>query len=74
MNIAILSKGETLYSTQSLLKAGTKRKHVMEVLDPSHCSLSIENGKSVVRFHDEIIDDLDQAFEKTSKSKLKEAS
>ena len=58
MNIAILSKGETLYSTQSLLKAGTKRKHVMEVLDPSHCSLSIENGKSVVRFHDEIIDDL----------------
>ena len=59
MNIAILSKGETLYSTQSLLKAGTKRKHVMEVLDPSHCSLSIENGKSVVRFHDEIVDDLD---------------
>ena len=59
MNIAILSKGETLYSTQSLLKAGAKRKHVMEVLDPSHCSLSIENGKSVVRFHDEIIDDLD---------------
>ena len=59
MNIAILSKGETLYSTQSLLKAGAKRKHVMEVLDPSHCSLSIENGKSVVRFHDEIVDDLD---------------
>ena len=59
MNIAILSKGEILYSTQSLLKAGTKRKHVMEVLDPSHCSLSIENGKSVVRFHDEIVDDLD---------------
>ncbi len=59
MNIAILSKGETLYSTQSLLKAGTKRKHVMEVLDPSHCSLSIENGKSIVRFHDEIVDDLD---------------
>ena len=59
MNIAILPKGETLYSTQSLLKAGAKRKHVMEVLDPSHCSLSIENGKSVVRFHDEIVDDLD---------------
>lgn len=59
MNIAILSKGETLYSTQSLLKAGAKRKHVMEVLDPSHCSLSIENGKSIVRFHDEIVDDLD---------------
>lgn len=59
MNIAILSKGETLYSTQSLLKAGTANKHVMEVLDPSHCSLSIENGKSIVRYHDEIVDDLD---------------
>ncbi len=59
MNIAILSKGETLYSTQSLLKAGTANNHVMEVLDPSHCSLSIEKGKSVVRYHDETVDDLD---------------
>ncbi len=59
MNIAIISRGENLYSTQSLLKAGTARNHVMEVLDPSHCALSIENGKSVVRYHDEVVDDLD---------------
>lgn len=59
MNIAILSKGETLYSTQSLLNAGAKNNHIMEVLDPSHCSLSIENGKFIVKFHDEIVDDLD---------------
>jgi len=59
MNIAIISRGEALYSTQSLLKAGTARNHVMEVLDPSHCALSIENGKSVIRYHDEIVDDLD---------------
>ncbi len=58
MNIAIISRGENLYSTQSILKAGTARNHVMEVLDPSHCALSIENGKSIVRFHDEAIDDL----------------
>ena len=58
MNIAIISRGEALYSTQSILKAGTDRKHVMEILNPSHCSLSIENGKPIVRFHDEIIDDL----------------
>ncbi len=58
MNIAIISRGETLYSTQSILKAGTANNHVMEVLDPSHCSLSIENDKSVVRFHDEVVDDL----------------
>ena len=59
MNIAILSKGESLYSTQVLLKAGTENKHVMEVLDPTHCSLSIENGRSIVKFHNEIVDDLD---------------
>jgi ribosomal protein S6--L-glutamate ligase len=59
MNIAIISRGESLYSTQSILKAGTARNHVMEVLDPSHCTLSIENGKSVVRIHDDIVDDLD---------------
>lgn len=59
MNIAILSRGETLYSTQSLLKAGTNNNHVMEVLDPSYCTLSIENGKSVVRYHDEVVNDLD---------------
>ncbi len=59
MNIAIISRGEALYSTQSLLKAGTAGNHVMEILDPSHCILSIENGKSVVRYHDEVVDDLD---------------
>ncbi len=59
MNIAIISRGETLYSTQSILKAGTERDHVMEVLDPSHCALSIENGKSVVRYHEELVEDLD---------------
>ena len=59
MNIAIISRGLSLYSTQSLLKAGTARNHVMEVIDPSQCSLSIENGKTVVRCHEDIVDDLD---------------
>ncbi len=58
MNIAIISRGVSLYSTQSILKAGTARNHVMEVLDPSHCSLSIEDGKSMVRFHGDVVDDL----------------
>ena len=34
MNIAILSRGESLYSTQSLVKAGEARNHEMEVLNP----------------------------------------
>ena len=48
MNIAILSRGETLYSTQSLLKAGEARNHNMEVLDPSYSNLMIENGKAAL--------------------------
>ncbi|MDC7995122.1 ATP-grasp domain-containing protein [Altibacter sp. HG106] len=59
MNIAILSRGEYLYSTQSLLRAGAVRNHVMEVLDPTKCSLTIEQGKPVLYFCNEVIDDLD---------------
>jgi len=59
MNIAVLSRGEQLYSTQSLLKAGMARNHNMEVLDPTHCTMAIENGKSVLYYYNELVDDLD---------------
>jgi len=59
MNIAVLSRGESLYSTKSLINAGTAHGHVMEVLDPSFCNLTIENSKPIIRFNDEIVDDLD---------------
>lgn len=58
MNIAILSRGSHLYSTQSLLKAGEKRNHAMEVLDPTYCRLSIQNGNPTLFYHDEKVDDL----------------
>ncbi len=58
MNIAVLSKGENLYSTQSLLKAGLARNHNMEVLDPSYCTLVIENRKSLLYYCNEPVDDL----------------
>lgn len=59
MNIAVLSRGEQLYSTQSLLKAGLKQGHEMEVLDPSLCTLSVEDGKPKLYYCNEIVDDLD---------------
>lgn len=59
MNIAVLSRGEQLYSTQSLLKAGMARNHNMEVLDPTYCTMAIENGKSVLYYYNELVDDLD---------------
>ncbi|PHR10562.1 MAG: 30S ribosomal protein S6--L-glutamate ligase [Aequorivita sp.] len=58
MNIAILSRGEALYSTKSLLNAGEARNHTMEVLDPSYCNLAVENEKAVLYFQNELVDDL----------------
>lgn len=58
MNIAILSRGEHLYSTQSLLKAGLARNHLMEVLDPAYCSLDTEEGVNRLYYNNEIVDDL----------------
>ena len=59
MNIAILSRGEALYSTKSLLNAGEARNHTMEVFDPSYCNLAVENGKAVLYYQSEKIEDID---------------
>jgi len=56
MNIAILSRGETLYSTKSLLNAGEARNHTIEVLDPSYCNLAVENGKAALYFQNEKVE------------------
>lgn len=58
MNIAILSRGESLYSTQSLIKAGEARNHEMEVLDSSLFTSAIENGAPILYYGDEIVDDI----------------
>ncbi len=68
MNIAILSRGYHLYSTQSLLKEGEKRNHTMEVFDPSFCRLSIQEGKPVLYYHDEKVDDLDAVIPRVGAS------
>jgi ribosomal protein S6--L-glutamate ligase len=62
MNIAILSRGENLYSTKSLMKAGMAHNHTMEILDPALCTVAIEHGKPVLYYCDEIVDDLQAAI------------
>jgi len=44
MNIAILSRGSQLYSTQSLYRAGFRRVHHMQVIDHQRCNLLIEKN------------------------------
>lgn len=58
MNIAILSRGENLYSTRSLMKAGMDRNHFMEVMDPNRCIQVVENGKATLYYKEEEVNDL----------------
>lgn len=44
LNIAILSRGPGLYSTQSLFQAARRRGHYVRVVDHGLCSLAIEQG------------------------------
>lgn len=50
MNIAILSRGPYLYSTQSLLRAGEQRGHHIQVIDHLQCSLLVDRDFPAV-FH-----------------------
>jgi len=59
MNIGILSRNATLYSTQSLIKAARRASHEVVVLDHMMCDLVSESGKPTVFYNGIDIDDLD---------------
>jgi len=44
MNIVILSRNPSLYSTQSLVNAARRRNHYVRVFDHMHCDLVIEQN------------------------------
>lgn len=53
MNIAILSRGTYLYSTQSLLRAGERRGHTIQIIDATYCSPAIMGDGPKIFYHDE---------------------
>ena len=59
MNIAILSRGPSLYSTQSLLIAGQKRGHRMYLIDYADCSLRLERNQPLVFYKEEKLGHID---------------
>lgn len=59
MNIAILSRGPGLYSTQSLLHTGLRRGHHVRVLDHMRCSLVIEKDMPLIYYGDEVLTNVD---------------
>lgn len=50
MKIAILSRATSLYSTQSLFRAGQRRGHQMQVIDHTLCNLIMEKGSPQIFF------------------------
>lgn len=59
MNIVILSRNPSLYSTQSLVNAARIRNHYVRVIDHMQCDLVIEKGKPQVYYHNQKIVNVD---------------
>ncbi len=59
MNIAILSRNPSLYSTASLVRAGRRKQHYVRVLDHMQCDISIETGKPQVFYQGQLIKNID---------------
>lgn len=59
MNIAILSRGPALYSTQNLVFEGLQRGHNVRVIDHVRCSIVVEKGRPQVYYCGEALDTID---------------
>jgi ribosomal protein S6--L-glutamate ligase len=59
MNIVILSRNSSLYSTERLIEEGAKRGHKMEVIDPLKCDIIIEREKPTIFYKDRYLDYVD---------------
>lgn len=68
MNIAILSRGPELYSTQSLYRAGVRRGHRMSIIDHTFCNLLIERNQAQIIYEDRPLHRLDAVIPRIGSS------
>ena len=59
MNIAILSRGPGLYSTQSLFHTGVRRGHHMRILDHMRCNIVIEKDIPQIFYGNQVLTNID---------------
>ena len=59
MNIGILSRKESLYSTHRLVQAAKERGHEVTVIDPLRCYVNITSSKPTVHFKHQTLDKFD---------------
>jgi len=59
MNIKILSRNSSLYSTRRLVEAARMRDHQVEVIDPLKCDLIIEKRKPSIYYKGRVMEHTD---------------
>jgi ribosomal protein S6--L-glutamate ligase len=59
MNIVVLSRGRTLYSTKRLVQAGEERGHTVRVVDYLRCYMNISSKKGTVIYRGEELSNVD---------------
>lgn len=59
MNLRILSRNSSLYSTNRLMAAAKKRNHEVEVIDPVKCDLIIEKRNPTIYYRGRRLEDTD---------------
>ncbi|WP_378186205.1 30S ribosomal protein S6--L-glutamate ligase [Aquimarina sp. W85] len=59
MNIKILSRSASLFSTDALVQAAVKRKHTVQVIDPLNCDIVIEKKKPEIYYRGKRLDHVD---------------
>ncbi len=69
MEIAILSRGENLYSTRRLVEAAEERGHEPEVIDYLRCMMDISATNPTVRFMGRTLDEFDAIIPRIGASK-----
>lgn len=50
MNIKVLSRSASLYSTNAIVQAAIKRKHNVQIIDPLNCDIVIEKRKPEIYY------------------------
>ncbi|HEY5442007.1 MAG TPA: RimK family alpha-L-glutamate ligase [Candidatus Saccharimonadales bacterium] len=68
MNIAILSKGSTNYSTKRLKEEAEARGHDVRIINYSKCYITVERDRPVVRYKGQEIRDIDVIIPRISAS------
>ena len=68
MNLVILSRSASLYSTNSLVQAAIKRRHNVRVIDPLSCEVVIEKGNASIYFNEEKIKNVDAVIPRIGSS------